>query len=416
MTKEKLKMMQYDTYLFFQENTNFDKDSKGFGLTIDHTNNQEVASIAATGFTLSSFVIGIENKYMSYEEGYDKSLNTLKSIYNNASHMYGFFAHFLNIKTAERHQKCEYSTIDTALFLNGVITVSSYFKDELINKYAHLILDRVDWNKLIHYKDNKPMFYMSYNPDKDGDYVKNKPGFIHQWDMFAEQMMMYVIYAANNDSDLAYELYLSFKREIGVYKNIEYIFSPGNALFVYLFPLAWLNLENVIDYEGISWHNNAKNALLAHYHLSADLKDKYQTFKHGGFGFTASDTKDGYKVFGGLPNRANHVRTDGTVAPFSVIGALPFIPNIAKPVIDKMLKIPNLYGKYGFMDAYNLEDGLWISNKYIAIDKGLEMLMLNAYLSQDVYHAYMSHPIIQKGMSTLKWKSLEIRRTPHGNN
>jgi hypothetical protein len=415
MTKEKLKKMQFDTYLFFQENTNFDIHSKGYGLTVDHTNRTEVASIAATGFTLSSFVIGIENNYMSYEDGYIKSLNTLKNIYENASQMFGFFAHFLNIKTAERHQKCEFSTIDTALFINGVLTVSSYFKDPKIDYYANLIIERVNWDKLIHIKDDQPMFYMSYNPDIDGDYVKHKPGFIHHWDMFAEQLMMYIFYAERTHPKLAMDLYLSFRREKGTYKNIEYIFSPGNALFVYLFPLAWLDLENIVDHEGISWYDNTKNALLAHYHLSQDLMDKYQTFKHGGFGFTASDTKEGYQVFGGLPNRANQVETDGTVAPFSVIGALPFIPNIAIPIIEKMLNIPNLYGKYGFMDAYNLEDEKWISKKYIAIDKGLELLMLNAYLSKDVYKAYMAHPIIVKGMNVLKWKNQDNRRTPHGN-
>ena len=52
-------------------------------------------------------------------------------------------------------------------------------------------------------------FRMSYNPNQDGDYVEDKPGFIHQWSMLAEQIPMYILAAGSNklSKQLSLELY-----------------------------------------------------------------------------------------------------------------------------------------------------------------------------------------------------------------
>ena len=55
-----LKNLQYKAFKFFQDYTNFEIDSKGYGLTVDHSERPEVASIAATGFMLSSLVFVVK--------------------------------------------------------------------------------------------------------------------------------------------------------------------------------------------------------------------------------------------------------------------------------------------------------------------------------------------------------------------
>ena len=35
------------------------RQAMGYGLTIDHTDNKEIASIASVGFTLSAYIIGV---------------------------------------------------------------------------------------------------------------------------------------------------------------------------------------------------------------------------------------------------------------------------------------------------------------------------------------------------------------------
>ena len=58
--------------------------------------------------------------------------------------------------------------------------------------------------------------------------------------------------------------------------------------------------------------------------------------------------------------------------------------------------IDGLEGKYGYYDGFNFDCEHWISDRYISINKGLELLMINNYLSQTIHTFFMAHPIIKK--------------------
>jgi hypothetical protein len=406
--KKILKELHQKAFQYFMDYTNFNQDQKGFGLTVDATNKIGVASIAATGFMLSSLVIGAKDGYITHEEAYSKALNTLKTLCYHVPHRFGFFAHFLDIGTAERHHKTEFSTIDTALTLCGVLTVDAYFNDEEISAYTKLLFDRIEWHEFIFEKDGKTLLRMAYNPDKDGAYVTGKPGFIHQWDMFAEQLMIYFMIAGLiKDDELSMKLYQGFSRQVFSFNGKSFYGSPHNTLFVYHFPLAWLNLKDYVDSENISWFENARLATQSHQYSAILYQHEYLGFSTNLFGCNASDTPKGYRVFGSIPNTRNHMDTDGTISPFSLIGALPFMPDTIYQSILEMKKVENLEGPYGFYDAFNLGyNPPWVSSRYISIDKGLELLMLDAYLNGHVYDAFMNHEIIKKGLSILKFKNI----------
>ena len=104
-----------------------------------------------------------------------------------------------------------------------------------------------------------------------------------------------------------------------------------------------------------------------------------------------------------MPNVDDKINTDGTVAPHAVVGSLSIANKIALEGIEYLYNQPGLYQKVGFVSGYNL-DLNWVSKYYLAIDKGLELLMSNAYLSNDVRKAFMDHPLVKKGMKVLKWR------------
>ena len=158
-----------------------------------------------------------------------------------------------------------------------------------------------------------------------------------------------------------------------------------------------------MDDEQISWFENSKNAIYGHQQLSIDLKHTYQTFSESYFGFNASDSPNGYRVFHAIPNYDHKVITDGTVAPFGLVGTLPFDERLGLNSIESMLNIKDLDSKYGFYDAFNLENDTWISKKYIGIDKGHEMLSLDLYLNQTIQNLISNHPRIQKGYERLQF-------------
>lgn len=392
---------------FFQDFTNF-KPNTIQGLTVDHTGNLQLSSIASTGYFLSSLVIGVAQGYLPKALAIQQAITTLTTLVHHVPHFHGFFYHFLNIETAERHKKSEYSTIDSALAFNGVITVDQYFQDPTIHHLAEAILNRIDWNILIHQRQKKTHFYMAYNPDADGDYVNGKPGFIHHWSMFAEQLMMYVMFAAvTDDTALARKLYQDFERKKVSYRQASYYYTPGNTLFVYQYPQCWFDLKHIQDADGINWYENTRQAIYGHYFLSRDLVKMYPTFGQHYFGFTAAYGRKGYQVASALPNVMNKIDFDGSVATNAMIGSLYHAPELAIPAIESLRADPRLWdNQYGFINAFNDQAPVWLSSRWLGIDKGLELLMTNAYLHQDVMRAYMAHPLIQKGMQKLQWKNV----------
>lgn len=404
-----LEEIQKRAFNFLMDHTNYNEKEKGYGLTLDHNENPIKSSIAATGFTLSAYIIGTESGYVDRKEALYKTKKTLETLLNNVSHYKGFFSHFVLFHTGERYQHCEYSTIDTMLCLKGVLSVEEYFKDNDITILANKIYDRIDWNAFIFNNKGKMQFRMSYNPNQDGDYVEDKPGFIHQWSMLAEQIPMYILAAGSNklSKQLSLELYEGFERKIMGYGGYDFYYSPGNSLFVYQYPLCWLDGKNWVDRDNISYFENLRKATLAQYAWNLDNYKKYQTYSEHTFGLTASYTPQGYKVFEALPSIKNEVFTNGTVQPNAMIGSLLTNPDLVLKAVEYMLSLPNVWTEYGFVDGYNFEENKkWYSKRFMTIDKGLELLMVNAYLKKDVVHAFMNNKIIKRGLEVLEWKKI----------
>jgi hypothetical protein len=166
-----------------------------------------------------------------------------------------------------------------------------------------------------------------------------------------------------------------------------------------------LDLKQWNDRQGINWFENTRQAIYGHYALSRDTVKQFPTFGERYFGFTASYGRKGYQVSAALPNSMNKLEHDGSVATNAMIGSLYHAPELALPAIEELRKDSRLWdNRYGFINAFHDTPPVWLSTRWLGIDKGLELLMANAYLHQDVMKAYMSHPLIQKGMKVLQWQ------------
>lgn len=387
---------------FFLDFTNLDPNSPGFGLTVDSTKKPQMASIAATGFALSGWVIAVEHGFLPPERALEITRGTLHTLLHNVSHHRGFFAHFLDMNTAKRWGKCEYSTIDTALCLNGVITAAAYFQDDDVRQMAAELLNRVDWRFIVFESDGQTRFRMAYNPDKGGDYVSDDPGFISQWDMAAEQKMMYLQAAGQLEPALARRLYAGFRRDKGMFDGQEIIISPGGALFIYQFSEAWLDTAKYLDPEGVDWFDNARLATSANRDFCIQHAGEFKTYHERSWGASAGDSPWGYDV-SGAPPALFEPKPNGTVSIYGAVSSLPFLPEAVLEMIDYLYREhPQTWGKYGFFDSYNLAvDPPWYSSSLYGIDKGCSMIMIENYLSGLIWNTYTDSPYIQNALDIL---------------
>lgn len=387
---------------FYLDFTNLNAGSPGFGLTVDATRNLQRASIAATGFTLSAWVIACERGWLARQRTLDIARGTLDTLLHRVPHHRGFLAHFADMHTAERLHRCEYSTIDTALCLNGVITAAAYFDDPILHEQAEELLCRVDWRWLTFEDGGQTIFHMAYNPDRNGDYVRGEPGFISRWDMAAEQKMMYLQAATQIEPELARRLYQGFRRDTGLFDGQEIIINPGGTLFAYQFSEAWLDTARYLDADGVDWFENTRRATLANRQYCIDHADEFSTFHANSWGKSAGDGPSGYDVAGATP--ALRLRkANGTVSIYGAISSLPFAPEYVLSMMDYLYREqPQTWGKYGFFDAYDLSvEPKWFSSSVYGIDKGCSMLMIENYLTRLIWDTYTQSPPIQQALDVL---------------
>jgi hypothetical protein len=389
---------------FFLNNTNIEKGSPGFGLTVDSTKNPQLASIASTGFALTAWVIGHARGYLDAQQAFEITRGTLRTLNERVSHHRGFFAHYLDIRTGLRHRVCEYSTIDTAICLNGVITAAAYFQDADIQELASRLLERVDWNWLVFERDGRMLFHMAYNPDRHGDYVEGEPGFISQWNMSAEQKMMYLQAAPFVAPETARRLYAGFSRDTGFYQGKPVIFIPGGSLFAYLFSEAWMDFGSYLDPYGVDWFENTRRAALANRSFCIENSDKFKTYHANSWGLSAGDCPRGYSVYGSPPCKGEPWH-DGTISIYAALGCLPFIPEETLALADYLYhQQPRTWGYFGFYDAYNLDvTPTWYSTSLYGIDKGCSMIMTDNYLSGLIWKTYTGSDLIQKSLAVLEF-------------
>src|SRR5436190_22913187 len=154
-----LDTLQQRTFNFF-----WDLTPPSNGLTPDRWPTPAFSSIAAVGFALTAYPIGVERGYVTRSQARDRTLATLKffwtapqdSAASGVTGYHGFFYHFLDMNTGSRFQTVELSTIDTALLLGGVLVCQAYFDgsdttEVAIRALAESIYDRVDWQWAAHH-------------------------------------------------------------------------------------------------------------------------------------------------------------------------------------------------------------------------------------------------------------------------
>ena len=387
---------------FFLDYTNRDPASPGYGLTVDATKKNNICSIASVGFALTAWVIAAERGYLPRAEALALARGTLRTLLHNAPHYRGFFAHFLYMDTAQRVKLCEYSTIDTALCLNGVITVAAYFHDAELDDLAHQLLARVDWQHFVAERDGKLLLRMAYNADQKGDYVSGQPGFLGWWDMAAEQKMMYLQAAGQIEPTRARRLYAGFRRDKRIFNAQDVIVNPGGNLFAYQFSEAWLDTARYLDPDGIDWFENTRRASLANRQFAIDQASQFKTYGANSWGSSAGDSPWGYDV-SGAPPALLEIKPNGTVSIYGALSSLPFVPDQVMEMLEHLYREhPQTWGKYGFFDSYNLDvDPPWYSSALYGIDKGCSMLMVENYLTRLIWDTYTNSPGIQKALSVL---------------
>ncbi len=392
-------ILEFETKGCFDFFLNESSDSKyGYGLVKDSTTNlvghQKVSSIASTGFSLCSMVIGAERKYISYDEAYDRVLRTLKNVYENASHTEGFFNHFLMMDTSKTAWNSEVSIIDTSIFVMGAMVSSEYFQGE-VTDYFEKIYRRINWEFFRNKETNR--FYMGYN-DVEGKHFG-------EWDSYAEQLITYFLGVSSPTHSINKEMFYDFHRDRLKAYGKEFIASPFGSLFTHQFSHGFIDFRNKKDKLGIDYFENSRIATLVNRDYCIERSKENKSYNENSWGITPCDTKNGYDgTLGCKPSRFS--TDDGTIAICGPISSIVFTPKESIRAIKYMYDnfSDSIVGKYGFKDSYNIHEN-WVSDIFIGIDKGITLLMIENYRSGLIWDLVMKNKYILKALELLQFEN-----------
>ena len=422
------------TFDFFWQTTN-----PRNGLTPDRWPSKSFSSVAAVGFALTAYPIGVEHGWVSRDDARNRVLTTLRFFWRapqgeagtNVTGHHGFFYHFLDMDTGYRFDRVELSTIDTALLLAGALTCREYFSqddagDREVRALADSLYARVDWQWA---RDGGTLVNMGWRPDAADN--QNARGFnISSWRGYDEGMLLYVLALGSPTHPVDPSAWTEWARTYrwDRFQGQDYIqFAP---LFGHQYSHIWLDFRGVQDdytrAKGLDYFENSRRATLAHRAYAMANPNGWRGYGANAWGLSASDGPlDSTFAIGGRPRTfhtywargagTDELNDDGTLVPTAAGGSIAFAPAIVIPALVGMRRTYGdaLFGQYGFVDAFNptLRDpgpalhhgrivpGLsWFDTDYLGIDQGPILAMTENWESGLVWNLMRRNASIVRGL------------------
>lgn len=390
------------------------------------------SSVAAVGFGLTAYPVGAERGWVTREEARNRVLETLRFLANapqgpepraTIGHK-GFFYHFLDMKTGDRFEQVELSTIDTSLLLAGVLFCQSYYdgdhpEEKEIRDLADLLYRRVDWS-----------FFLVRPPRVSHAWWPEKGFNTYDWHGYDESMILYILALGSPTHPIdpkAWEEYTGTNDWGSFYGYEHAAFEP---LFGHQYSHVWIDFRKIQDAymrdKGIDYFENSRRATYSQRAYAMDNPMGWKGYGENVWGLTACDGPvDGaFKVDG--RERTFHtywargaglreIRDDGTIAPTAAASSIAFAPEIVIPAIEAMHGRwgKDLVGQYGFVDAFNptftlenlkLQHGRvvpgvgWFDKDYLGIDQGPIVAMIENHRSGLVWETMKKNPYIIRGL------------------
>jgi hypothetical protein len=420
-----LDTLQRRTFDFFWDLTNQQN-----GLTPDRWPTPSFSSIAAVGFALTAYPIGVERRYITRAQAAERTLATLRffwqepqgSAASDITGYKGFFYHFLDMQSGRRWQTVELSTIDTSLLLAGILFCQSYYDradamETEIRRLADSIYFRVDWKWA---QARPPAVSMGWHPES---------GFIAaDWIGYNEAMILYVLALGSPTAvdSSAWDAWVREYRWDTWYNQPHVGFGP---LFGHQYSHVWIDFRGIKDAymrgHGIDYFENSRRATYAQRAYAVANPDRWKGYGENVWGLTASDGPlngtveiDGrrrqFHTYWARGASFTGITDDGTIAPTAAGGSVPFAPKIAIPALLTMRETygSHLFSKYGFLDAFNptltaqvsVQHGRvdpvlgWVDLDYLGIDQGPILAMVENYRSELIWRVMRGNPHIIRGL------------------
>lgn len=429
-----LDTLQRRTFDWFWETTNASN-----GLVHDRWPTRSFSSVAAVGFGLTAYPIGVERGWITREQAAERTLTTMRFFWRapqgpastGVTGHRGFYYHFLDMDTGLRFGTVELSTIDSGLLVAGMLFCREYYDgagavEAEIRALADSIYWRMDWDWA---RDNEPSLSMGWRPDPAAH--QNERGFIvSRWIGYNEAMLLYALAVGSPTHRIpgtSWSAWTSGYRWDRFHGEEFVQFGP---LFGHQYSHLWIDFRGIQDDymrgHGLDYFENSRRATRSQRAYAVANPGGWRGYGPDIWGLTASDgpldttmVVDGrartFHTYWARGAGADEINDDGTLAPTAAGGSVPFAPEIAIPALVAMRRIygDDLFQRYGFLDSFNptlrsaplplrhgriVEGKGWFDGDYLGIDQGPILGMIENYRSGLVWRYMKRSPYLVRGL------------------
>jgi hypothetical protein len=408
-----LTLVQYKTFQYFWEGAEPTSGMARIRYHVDgyyNMNDKDVVTMGGSGFGLMAIIIGIERGFISREQALQR-LEKILDFLETADRFHGMWPHWLYGKDGKTKPFSKYDNgadaVESAYMFTGLLTVRQYFREG--NQREKDLCSRIDrlwheaeWNWFR--KDNENVLYWHWSPDFGWKMNLKVRGY-------NECLIYYVLAAASPTYPIDGEPYHQGWARNGTMDTT--VVSYGhcfpvkfNSAVDYGGPLFWAHFSYLaLDPRGLKdryadyWQLN-RNQTLINREWCIQNGDSLNGYNQDNWGLSAGYTR---KPDGGVGYKSHKPgRETGVITPSAAISSIPYTPDHSLHFMrylylnygDRML------GKYGFYDAY--APGYdWVAERYLAVNQGAEIVMIENYHSGLIWDLFMSCPEIQEGLDKL---------------
>jgi hypothetical protein len=407
------------------------------GLTPDRWPAESFCSVAAVGFALTCWPVGVERGWMTRQEARERTLITLRFFHDapqgpeatGVTGYKGFFYHFLDMRTGHRFAWVELSTVDTSLLVAGMLFAARYFdgdhaEEAEIRRLAQAIYERIEWDWTV-VRPNR--ISMGWHPET---------GFIpSDWWIYNEGMVVLLLAIGSPTHPVPAAVWdewcAAYPQSWTDRWGPPHLHYP--ALFIHQFSHvfidfdgigdAWTRAETARSGAPFDYFINSQRAVEAQRRYAVDNPGGFDGYSADVWGLSACDGPGDFKQvidarereFFSYSVRGPGDRDDGTIAPTAALSSYPFAPNAVTACLKAMKARYGeaIYTEWGFLDAFNptlteregrLQHGRivpgvgWIDGDYLGIDQGPIVVMIENGRSGLIWRHMHGEPNLRRGL------------------
>jgi len=410
------RIVQQQTFRYFWDGA---EPNSGLARERIHTDNIYPQKDAGTvtsgggGFGVMSILVGMERNFITRQQGLER-LEKIVGFLETADRFHGAWPHWWHGETGKvkpfSRKDDGGDLVETSFMLQGLLCVRQYYKngspaEKKLAARADKLWREVefDW-----YRNGKNVLYWHWSPNFD-------------WQMnfavrgYNECLVMYVLAASSPTHGVPAEVYhqgwadsgkIKEPREALGYKmQLRHHGSKnGGPLFWAHYSYLGLDPRGLKDQYADYWMENQHQALINYQWCVNNIKG-FKGYGPDSWGLTSSYSVKGYS--GHAPAEQRDL---GVIAPTAALASFPYTPAQSMAAMKHWYSDmkDKLWGPYGFYDAFSETDN-WFPARYLAIDQGPIVVMMENYRSGLLWNLFMSCPEVKLGLKKLGFQSPHLK-------